>query len=183
MKTLMGTAVALICVSCSVYAAKQKATEVGGVPMLSKSSIAENAATSPVLTTFAANVKSAGLEDKLNDKGPYTVFAPTDDAFKKLPTGTVDGLQKPENTADLTKVLTYLVVPGKITSSKLKKMVHKGHGTATLTSMVGEAITVKAAGDLITLTDTKGDSAVILTADVPQKNGMIHIVDAVLLPN
>lgn len=183
MKTFTGVAAALVCMSSSVYAATQKGTEVGGVPMLSKSSIAENAATSPVLTMFAADMKSVGLQDKLNDKGPYTVFAPTDDAFKKLPAGTVDGLQKPENSADLTKVVTYLVVPGKITSAKLKKMVKKGHGTATLTSMEGEAITVKTAGDVITLTDEKGDSAVILTADVPQKNGLIHIVDGVLLPN
>lgn len=183
MKTFTGMAVALVCMSCSVHAATQKGTEVGGVQMLSKSSIAENAATSPVLTMFSADMKSAGLQDKLNDKGPYTVFAPTDDAFKKLPAGTADGLRKPENSADLTKVMTYLVVPGKITSAKLKKMVHKGHGTATLTSMEGEAITVKTAGDVITLTDEKGDSAVILTADVPQKNGLIHIVDGVLLPN
>lgn len=111
------------------------------------------------------------------------MFAPTDDAFKKLPAGTVTGLLKSENHADLTKVMTYLVVPGKISSKKLKKMVHKGHGTATLTSVEGEAITVKTAGDVITLTDEKGDSAAILTADVPQKNGLIHIVDAVLLPN
>lgn len=183
MKTFTGMAVALVCMSCSVHAATQKSTEVGGVQMLSKSSIAENAAASPVLTMFAADLKSAGLQDKLNDKGPYTVFAPTDDAFKKLPAGTADGLRKPENSADLTKVMTYLVVPGKITSAKLKKMVHKGHGTATLTSMEGEAITVKTAGDVITLTDEKSDSAVILTADVPQKNGLIHIVDGVLLPN
>lgn len=183
MKTFTGMAVVLACTSCSVYAATQKGTEVGGVQMLSKSSIAENAATSPVLTTFAADMKSAGLEAKLNDKGPYTVFAPTDDAFKKLPAGTVTGLLKSENHADLTKVMTYLVVPGKISSKKLKKMVHKGHGTATLTSVEGEAITVKTAGDVITLTDEKGDSAAILTADVPQKNGLIHIVDAVLLPN
>jgi uncharacterized surface protein with fasciclin (FAS1) repeats len=183
MKTFTGIAVALACMSCSVHAAPPKGMEVGGVQMLSKKSIMENAATSPVLTTFAKGVKSAGLEDKLNDKGPYTVFAPTDDAFQKLPAGTAAGLRKPENSADLTKVLTYLVVPGKITSRKLKKMVHKGHGTATLTSIEGETITVKNSGDVITLTNDKGGSAVILTADVPQKNGLIHIVDAVLLPN
>lgn len=183
MKTFTRVAVVVACMGCTAYAATQKGTEVGGVQMLSKSSIAENAATSPVLTTFAADMKSAGLDTKLNGKGPYTVFAPTDDAFKKLPAGTVEGLKKPENSADLTKVVTYLVVPGKITSAKLKKMVHKGHGTATLTSMEGEPITVKTAGDVITLTDERGDSAVILTADVPQKNGLIHIVDGVLLPN
>lgn len=183
MKKCKGIAVALVCMSCSVYGIAQKSTEVGGVQMPEKNSIAENAAASPVLTTFAADMKSTGLADKLNDKGPYTVFAPTDDAFKKLPAGTVSGLQKPENNADLTKVLSYLVVPGKITSSKLKKMVKKGHGAATLTSVEGETISVKNADDVITLTDDKGNSAVILTADVPQKNGLIHIVDGVLLPN
>ncbi|SDF47691.1 fasciclin domain-containing protein [Terriglobus roseus] len=183
MKTFKGVAVVLVCMSCSVYAARQKSTEVGGVQMPAKNSIAENSAASPVLTTFATDMKSTGLEEKLNDKGPYTVFAPTDDAFKKLPAGTADGLRKPENSADLTKVLSYLVVPGKITSAKLKKMVKKGHGTATLTSIEGETITVKNADDVITLTDDKGNSAVILTADVPQKNGLIHIVDGVLLPN
>jgi len=174
MRKLAGLALVLVCVSGNALAPKDQGTEVGGVMMLPKKTITENAATSPVLRTLSADMTQTDVDDRLTGKGPFTVFAPTDDAFAKLPAGT--------NT-NLKKVLTYMVVPGKISSSKLKKMVKKGNGTATLTSVEGEPITVKAVGDVITLTDTRGDSAVILTADVSQKNGVLHVVDGVLMPN
>jgi uncharacterized surface protein with fasciclin (FAS1) repeats len=156
---------------------------VGGVMMLPKKTITENAAASPVLHTLSQNLSSTDVDASLTDKGPFTVFAPTDDAFSKLPAGTNAYLLRDANEAELKRVLNYMVVPGKITSSKLKKMVKKGKGTATLTSVDGDPITVKAAGDVITLSDSKGDSAVILTADVKQKNGVLHVVDGVLMPN
>lgn len=183
MKKLAGLALVLVCVSGYALAPKEQGTEVGGVMMLPKRTITENAATSPVLRTLSADMTQTDVDDSLTGKGPFTVFAPTDDAFAKLPAGTNTNLRKPGNEAELKKVLTYMVVPGKISSSKLKKMVKKGNGMATLISVEGEPITVKAVGDVITLTDAKGDSAVILTADVSQKNGVLHVVDGVLMPN
>lgn len=184
MKTLATVALVLVSVSGSALAPpKDQGTEVGGVMMLPKSTITENTANSPVLHTLSETMNASDVDESLTDKGPFTVFAPTDDAFAKLPAGTNTYLLKDGNEAELKRVLTYMVVPGKVSSSALKKMVKKGKGTATLTSVEGEPITVKAAGDVITLNDAKGNSAVILTADVKQKNGMLHVVDGVLMPN
>jgi uncharacterized surface protein with fasciclin (FAS1) repeats len=174
-------AVALMGISMTAMA--QKNPDVGGAAMFSNKTIVENAVNSPIHKTLVAAVKAAGLVDTLNSAGPFTVFAPTDDAFGKLPAGTVDTLVKPENKATLTKILTYHVVPGKISSKDLAKMIKKGNGMATLKTVQGGTLTAKMSGSIIMLTDEKGGSATITTADVFQKNGVIHVIDTVLMPN
>lgn len=167
----------------SMSAVAQKDPDVGGAPMFPKKTIVENAINSPIHKTLVAAVKAAGLVDTLNGPGPFTVFAPTDDAFAKLPAGTVDTLVKPENKETLTKILTYHVVPGKISSKQLAKMIKKGGGMATLKTVQGGTLTAKMTGSIITLTDEKGGTATITTADVFQKNGVIHVIDSVLMPS
>ncbi len=167
----------------SMTAVAQKDPDVGGAPMYPSKTIVENAINSPIHKTLVAAVKAAGLVDTLNSAGPFTVFAPTDDAFAKLPAGTVDTLVKPESKDTLTKILTYHVVPGKISSKGLAKMIKKGGGTATLKTVQGGTLTAKASGSIITLTDEKGGTSTITTADVFQKNGVIHVVDTVLMPS
>jgi uncharacterized surface protein with fasciclin (FAS1) repeats len=167
----------------SMTAMAQKDPDVGGAPMFPKKNIVENAVNSPIHKTLVAAVKAAGLVDTLNSAGPFTVFAPTDDAFAKLPAGTVDTLVKPENKATLTKILTYHVVPGKISSKNLAKMIKKGHGMAALKTVEGGTLTAKMSGSIIMLTDEKGGTSTITTADVFQKNGVIHVIDTVLMPN
>ena len=167
----------------SMSAVAQKDPDVGGAPMFPKKTIVENAINSPIHKTLVAAVKAAGLVDTLNGPGPFTVFAPTDDAFGKLPAGTVDTLVKPENKETLTKILTYHVVPGKISSKQLAKMIKKGGGMATLKTVQGGTLTAKMTGSIITLTDEKGGTATITTADVFQKNGVIHVIDSVLMPS
>ena len=130
---------------------------------------------------FAA-VKAAGLVDTLSSKGPFTVFAPTNEAFAKLPAGTVDTLLKPENKDKLTQVLTYHVVPGKLTAVELGKMVKAGHGKATLKTVEGEPLIVTDQGGHVMVTDSKGDVATVTIPDVIQSNGVIHVIDTVLLP-
>ncbi|MGI4853346.1 MAG: fasciclin domain-containing protein [Janthinobacterium lividum] len=167
----------------SMTAVAQKDPTVGGAAMYPSKTIVENAINSPIHKTLVAAVKAAGLVDTLNSAGPFTVFAPTDDAFAKLPAGTVDTLVMPENKATLTKILTYHVVPGKISSKELAKMIKKGGGMATLTTVQGETLTAKMSGSNITLTDQKGGVATVTTADVFQKNGVIHVIDTVLMPS
>jgi uncharacterized surface protein with fasciclin (FAS1) repeats len=142
----------------------------------------ENAMNSPIHKTLVTAVKAAGLVDTLNSAGPFTVFAPTDDAFAKLPAGTVDNLVKPENKDTLTKILTYHVVSGRLSSKDLMKMIKAGNGKAELTTVEGEKLWVMMSGMNIVLTDQKGGTATVTTADVYQKNGVIHVVDAVLMP-
>jgi uncharacterized surface protein with fasciclin (FAS1) repeats len=166
----------------SLNAAAQKDPDVGGAPMYANKTIVANAVNSPIHTTLVAAVKAAGLVDTLNGPGPFTVFAPTNDAFSKLPAGTVDTLLKPENKATLVKVLTYHVVPGKISSRQLMHMIKKGGGHATLKTVQGEDLTASMADGHIILTDAKGGTATITTADVFQSNGVIHVIDAVLMP-
>ncbi len=178
-KTLL--VLALMCVSMTAVA--QKDPDVGNAPMSPKKTIVENAMNSPIHKRLVDAIKAAGLVDTLNGKGPFTIFAPTDDAFNKLPAGTLNNLLKPENKAMLTKVLTYHVVPGKIDADKLKKMIKKSGGTATLTTLEGDKLTVKNSGDVITLSDEKDGSAVIITADIKDKNGITHVIDGVLMPN
>ena len=134
-------------------------------------------------TTLVAAVKAAGLVDTLKSEGPFTVFAPTNAAFDKLPAGTVDTLLKPENQEQLKKVLTYHVVAGRITSTKLAAMIKKGDGTAKFKTVEGGELTAMMDGSHIVLKDEKGDVATVTQADVMQKNGVIHVIDAVLLPN
>ena len=156
---------------------------VGGAAMYPTKNIVENAVNSKDHTTLVAAVKAAGLVDTLEQPGPYTVFAPTNEAFAKLPAGTVDTLLKPENKAQLTQVLTYHVVPGRLTAKDLDAMVARGGGKATLTTVEGEPLTFERSGKShITVTDAKGDVARITIPDVMQSNGVIHVVDTVLLP-
>ena len=162
----------------------EKTVTVGGAPMYPSKNIVQNAVNSKDHTTLVAAVKAAGLVDTLEGAGPFTVFAPTNAAFAKLPAGTVDTLLKPENKATLTKVLTYHVVPGRLTVVSLMKSVKDGEGEAHLKTVAGEDLTVKQAGPgKLTVTDAKGDVANVTIADVLQSNGVIHVVDTVLLPN
>jgi uncharacterized surface protein with fasciclin (FAS1) repeats len=162
----------------------EKTVTVGGAPMYPSKNIVQNAVNSKDHTTLVAAVKAAGLVGTLEGAGPFTVFAPTNAAFAKLPAGTVDTLLKPENKATLTKVLTYHVVPGRMTAASLMKAVKDGEGEAHLKTVAGEDLTVKQAGPgKLTVTDAKGDVANVTIADVLQSNGVIHVVDTVLLPN
>jgi uncharacterized surface protein with fasciclin (FAS1) repeats len=165
----------------SAYAAKNPT--VGGKEMFANKDIIDNAVNSPDHTTLVAAVKAAGLVDTLKGPGPFTVFAPTNAAFAKLPAGTVDTLLKPENKADLTKVLTYHVVSGKVTSADLKKKIKAGNGKAELATVSGGKLTAMMDGADIVLKDEKGGTSKVTIANVMQKNGVIHVVDTVLLPN
>ncbi len=162
--------------------AQAKEVMVGGAPMYPTKNIVQNAVNSKDHTTLVAAVKAAGLVDTLSSKGPFTVFAPTNEAFAKLPAGTVDTLLKPENKDKLTQVLTYHVVPGKLTAFELGKMVKAGNGKATLKTVEGEPLIVTDQGGHVMITDSKGDVAIVTIPDVIQSNGVIHVIDTVLLP-
>jgi uncharacterized surface protein with fasciclin (FAS1) repeats len=176
-----GAAAALLTVGLT--AQDQKVPMVGGAPMYPNKNIVENAMNSKDHTTLVAAVKAAGLVETLEGPGPFTVFAPTNAAFDKLPSGTVDTLLKPENKDQLKKVLTYHVVPGRITSHKLEAMIKKGGGKAQLKTVEGGTITASMNGDNIVLTDEKGGTATVTQADVMQSNGVIHVIDTVLMPS
>jgi uncharacterized surface protein with fasciclin (FAS1) repeats len=150
--------------------------------MFPTKNIVENAVNSQDHTTLVAAVKAAGLVDTLEGAGPFTVFAPTNEAFAKLPAGTVENLLKPENLDTLKKVLTYHVVAGRISTMDLKKMVHEGGGKATLTTVEGETLTVWMKGGKYMLTDEKGGMAAITIPNVYQSNGVIQVIDTVLMP-
>jgi len=161
----------------------ERTVNVGGAPMYPSKNIIQNAVNSKDHTTLVAAVKAAGLVDTLQGPGPFTVFAPTNDAFAKLPAGTVDNLLKPENKATLTKVLTYHVVPGRMTAANLMKAIRDGEGEAKLKTVAGDWIVVKQAGPgKLSITDDKGGVAMVTIADVLQSNGVIHVIDTVLLP-
>jgi len=179
---LAAMAVAALAIT-SLSAHAQKDPDVGGAAMYPSKTIVENAVNSPIHKTLVAAVKAAGLVDTLNSAGPFTVFAPTDDAFAKLPAGTVENLVKPENKDTLVKILTYHVVAGKISSKELERMIKKGGGKATLKTVQGEDLTATMSHGHIMLTDAKGGMATITTADVFQSNGVIHVIDTVLMPN
>jgi uncharacterized surface protein with fasciclin (FAS1) repeats len=162
---------------------KEKTVNVGGAPMYPSKNIVQNAVNSKDHTTLVAAVKAAGLVDTLQGPGPFTVFAPINSAFEKLPAGTVDTLLKPENKGTLTKVLTYHVVPGRMTAASLMKAVKDGEGEAKLKTVSGDWLVAKQAGPgKLTITDAKGDVAMVTIADVMQSNGVIHVIDTVLLP-
>ncbi|BCW87115.1 hypothetical protein sos41_02410 [Alphaproteobacteria bacterium SO-S41] len=160
----------------------EKTVEVGGAPMYPSKTIVENAMNSKDHTTLVAAVKAAGLVETLSGPGPFTVFAPTNAAFEKLPAGTVDTLVKPENKEMLTKILTYHVVAGTMTSADIAKAIEAGGGKATLTTVEGETLTAAMDGDKLVLTDAKGGTSTVTIADVTQSNGVIHVVDTVLMP-
>jgi uncharacterized surface protein with fasciclin (FAS1) repeats len=155
---------------------------VGGAAMYSTKTIVENAMQSKDHTTLVAAVKAAGLVDTLSGPGPFTVFAPTNEAFDKLPAGTVDMLIKPENKAQLTSILTYHVVPGTMTSKTIAAAIKAGGGKATLTTVQGEPLTAMMKMGKLVLTDAKGGMSTVTTKDVMQSNGVIHVVDTVLMP-
>ena len=156
---------------------------VGGHAMMADKNIVANAVNSDDNTTLVAAVKAAGLVDTLSGPGPFTVFAPTNEAFNALPAGTVDTLMKPESKATLTKILTYHVVPGTLDFSTLSQMISKGNGKAELKTVNGEMLTAEMNGPRnIVLVDAKGNTAQIETYDVKQSNGVIQVIDHVLMP-
>lgn len=155
---------------------------VGGAAMYKTKDIVDNAVNSADHTTLVAAVKAAGLVETLKSKGPFTVFAPTNDAFGKLPAGTVDTLVKPENKAMLTNILTYHVVAGKMDSKDIAKAIKKGNGKAEFKTVSGGTLTAWMEGSDLYLTDEKGGKSKVTIADVKQSNGVIHVVDTVLMP-
>ena len=169
-------------ISSATFAQMEKTVMVGGAAMYPSKNIVENAVNSKDHTTLVAAVKAAGLVETLESAGPFTVFAPTNEAFDKLPKGTVETLLKPENKDKLTAVLTYHVVPGKISSQDLMDMIKAGNGKATLKTVQGGTLTATAKGKKIMITDENGGMAMVTIADVNQSNGVIHVVNAVLLP-
>jgi uncharacterized surface protein with fasciclin (FAS1) repeats len=166
----------------SAAAAMEKTVQVGGAPMYPSKNIIENAVNSKDHTTLVAAVKAAGLVETLEGPGPFTVFAPTNAAFGKLPPGTVDTLVKPENKPTLTKVLTYHVVPGRLSAADLMKTAAMGAGKNTLKTAEGETLTVTSKAGAVWLTDAKGGMARVTIPNVNQSNGVIHVVDTVLMP-
>ncbi len=168
-------ALALTCTLVAPARAGEKTVMVGGAAMFPSKNIIQNAVNSKDHTTLVAAVKAAGLVQTLEGKGPFTVFAPTNAAFGKLPAGTVDNLVKPENKATLTRILTYHVVPGRLEASDLTD-------GKKLTTVEGEELTVKKAGGKIWIIDAKGNSSMVTISNVNQSNGVIHVVDTVLMP-
>src|ERR1700689_1081078 len=181
-KNFVAVAVALMFGFSALHASAQKDPMVGGAAMYPTKNIVENAVNSKDHTTLVAAVKAAGLVDTLQSPGPFTVFAPTNAAFAALPPGTVDTLLKPENKAQLTQVLTYHVVPGRLSSQMLEAQIKAGNGTAILKTVEGDSLVVRGSGKHLTVTDDKGNTANVTIADVFQSNGVIMVIDKVLLP-
>ena len=175
---------AIIAITVTSAVAGMKNPVVGGREMYPTKNIVENAVNSADHTTLVAAVKAAGLVETLEGPGPFTVFAPTNEAFAKLPPGTVDTLLKPENKATLTKVPTYHVVSGRLSASDLKKQIKAGNGTAELTTVEGGKLWASLQdGNHIILKDEKGGTALVTIANVFQSNGVIHVIDSVVMPN
>ena len=160
----------------------EKTVEVGGAAMFPSKDIVDNAVNSKDHTTLVAAVKAAGLVDTLKSKGPFTVFAPTNEAFAKLPKGTVEALLKSEAKPKLVGILTYHVVPGKIDSKELLSLIKKGKGSAELKTVAGGKLLVTQVGEAFMIKDENGNSSKITIANVYQSNGVIHVVDSVVLP-
>jgi uncharacterized surface protein with fasciclin (FAS1) repeats len=169
-------------IAASVAAGAYANPMVGGAAMYESRNIVQNAIKSKDHTTLVAAVKAAGLAGTLEGRGPFTVFAPTNTAFSALPPGTVDSLLKPENKAELVQVLTYHVVPGRLDSRALDARIKKGGGMTELKTVEGERLTVRGRGRHLTVTDSKGNVAHVTTANVYQSNGVIMVVDKVLMP-
>jgi uncharacterized surface protein with fasciclin (FAS1) repeats len=161
----------------------EQTVTVGGSPMYPSKNIIENAVNSKDHTTLVAAVKAAGLVETLQGAGPFTVFAPTNEAFKKLPAGTVETLLKPESKPMLTKVLTYHVVAGRMSAKDLMEAANKAGGKAKLKTVAGEELTVEAKGNTLTIWDAKGGMSKVTIQNVFQSNGVIHVVDTVLMPS
>jgi len=176
------TSAAVAVLSLTSLASAQMDPKVGGADMYPTKTIVENAVNSPIHKTLVTAVKAGGLVDTLNSAGPFTVFAPTDSAFNKLPAGTVGNLVKPENKDTLVKILTYHVVPGKISTKDIDTAIKAGGGKATMKTVEGDSLTFTGGGKHITITDDKGGTAMITVANVYQSNGVIQVVDTVLMP-
>ena len=171
MLSVLVMAIAVIFSASNVSAQMNKNTDIVDAAMSSKD-----------LTTLVAAVKAAGLVDTLKSKGPFTVFAPTDSAFEKLPAGTVETLVRPENKAILTKILTYHVVAGKVDSKAIAKAIKKGNGKATFKTVSGDNLTAMMQGNILVLTDEKGGKSMVTIADLKQSNGVVHVIDTVVMP-
>jgi uncharacterized surface protein with fasciclin (FAS1) repeats len=165
------------------YSAQAEMTKtVGGAPMYASKNIVQNAMHSKDHTTLVAAVKAAGLVGTLEGAGPFTVLAPTNEAFAKLPAGTVNTLLEPANKAQLTAVLTYHVIPGKLTAAELMQKIDSMGGHYTVNTVQGEPLSFSKMGNGISVTDAKGGTAMVTIPDVLQSNGVIHVINAVLLP-
>jgi len=181
MKKIMQMCVMTLVAAAAIFAANDPM--VGGHEMFPAKNIIQNAMNSDDHTTLVAAVKAAGLVDTLEGPGPFTVFAPTNEAFAKLPSGTVDNLLMTQNKDTLTKILTYHVVAGKLGTKEISKSIRAGNGKAELNTVSGGKLWVSMRGKDIVVTDEKGDSSKVIIADVYQSNGVIHVIDTVLLPN
>jgi uncharacterized surface protein with fasciclin (FAS1) repeats len=182
MKNLILSVFAVITMAFTTQVYAQKNPMVGGAAMYATKDIVDNAVNSKDHTTLVAAVKAAGLVETLKSAGPFTVFAPTNAAFDKLPAGTVDNLVKPENKATLTSILTYHVVAGKMDSKAIAKAIKAGGGKAELTTVQGGKLWAWMEGKKLVLKDEKGGMSTVTIADVYQKNGVIHVIDTVLMP-
>ena len=182
MKFIKPASLALAAILSTVALSASAQVMVGGAPMYATKDIVDNAVNSKDHTTLVAAVKAAGLVATLKSPGPFTVFAPTNEAFAALPAGTVDTLLKPENKAKLTQVLTYHVVSGRMDAATLMAAITAGGGKATLKTVEGDPITATMAGGHVMITDESGGTATVTIADVTQSNGVIHVIDKVLLP-
>ncbi len=162
---------------------KSKTVMVGGAPMYATKNIIANAVNSKDHTTLVAAVKAAGLVEVLQGAGPFTVFAPTNAAFAKLPKGTVESLVKPENKATLTKILTYHVVAGKFDAKAIAQLIKQGGGSASIKTVSGGTLKASMKGNKLVLTDEKGGMSTVTIKNVYQSNGVIHVIDTVVLPS
>jgi uncharacterized surface protein with fasciclin (FAS1) repeats len=183
MKKLLIPVLAIVAMTFTTQVQAQKNPMVGGAAMYANKDIVDNAVNSKDHTTLVAAVKAAGLVETLKSAGPFTVFAPTNAAFDKLAAGTVETVLKPENKAMLTKILTYHVVAGKMDSKMIAKAIKAGNGKAELTTVAGGKLWASMEGNKLVLTDEKGMTATVTIANVMQKNGVIHVIDTVLMPN
>lgn len=182
MKKILFSAIAVVAMAFSSNVYAQKNPMVGGAAMYADKDIVDNAVNSKDHTTLVAAVKAAGLVETLKSAGPFTVFAPTNDAFAKLPAGTVETLVKPENKATLTSILTYHVVAGKLGKKEVAAAMKAGGGKAELATVQGGKLWIYMEGKNVMIKDEKGGTAKVTIADVFQSNGVIHVIDTVLMP-
>ncbi|MEN9458088.1 MAG: hypothetical protein RL135_662 [Bacteroidota bacterium] len=183
MKKIFFVITSALLVNVATAQMSEKTVEVGGAAMYPSKNIVANAVNSADHTTLVAAVKAAGLVETLQSAGPFTVFAPTNTAFGKLPAGTVESLVKPENKTTLTKILTYHVVAGKLDASAIASLIKEGNGSATLKTVSGGILKATMKGKKLILTDEKGGVSTVTIANVYQSNGVIHVIDTVVLPS
>ena len=182
LKTMLIAAASTAALSTAALAEAHSNPQVGGADMMADMTIVENASNAPNLTTLVAAVQQAELVETLSGEGPFTVFAPVNEAFEALPEGTVETVMMDENREQLQGILTYHVVPGTLTSEDIAAAIEEGGGTANLTTVAGGTITARMDGDLVVIIDESGGGATVTTVDVMQSNGVVHVIDSVLLP-